>query len=94
LAGVRVEYKASVEGDLRRLDPSAARRILRKIEKALSAEGHTGIALKGDFAGLFRLRVGDYRVIYARTKEGYLVLRITHRSEAYRGKLQSERRLH
>jgi mRNA-degrading endonuclease RelE of RelBE toxin-antitoxin system len=32
----------------------------------------------------FRLRVGDDRVIYARTKAGYLVLRIAHRSEAYR----------
>ncbi len=84
MAGIRVEYKASVEGDLRRLDPSTAQRILRKIRKALSAEGHAGTALKGDFAGLFRLRVGDYRVIYARAKAGDLVLRIAHRSEAYR----------
>ncbi|MBI4447235.1 MAG: type II toxin-antitoxin system RelE/ParE family toxin [Acidobacteria bacterium] len=39
--------------------------------------------MKGDFAGLFRLRVGDYRVIYARTDEGYLVLRIGHRRDVY-----------
>jgi mRNA interferase RelE/StbE len=84
LAGARVEYKASVEGDLRRLDPSTAQRILKKIEKALAADGRAGTALKGEFAGLFRLRVGDYRVIYARTTEGYLVLRIAHRSEIYR----------
>jgi mRNA interferase RelE/StbE len=84
LAGARVEYKASVEGDLRRLDPPTAQRILRRIEKQLSAEGHSGTALKGEFAGLFRLRVGDYRVIYVRTTEGYLVLRIAHRSEVYR----------
>ena len=80
----RVDYKASVESDLRRLDPSTARRILKKIEQALSSEGRAGTALKGDFAGLFRLRVGDYRVIYARTTTGYLVLRIAHRSEIYR----------
>jgi mRNA interferase RelE/StbE len=84
LAGVRVEYKASVEGDLRRLDPSTAQRVLRRIEKQLSAEGHSGTALKAEFAGLFRLRVGDYRVIYARSIQGYLVLRIAHRSEVYR----------
>ena len=84
MAGVRVEYKASVEGDLRRLDASTAQRILRKIGKALSAEGHAGTALKGDFAGLFRLRAGDDRVIYARTKAGYLVLRIARCREAYR----------
>ncbi len=80
----RVEYKASVEGDLRRLDPSTAKRVLKKIEKTLSSEGHEGTALRGEFAGLFRLRVGDYRVIYARTTNGYLVLRIAHRSEVYR----------
>ena len=61
-----------------------ARRILTKIEKALRAEGKSGRALTGEFAGLFRLRVKDYRVIYARTTEGYLVLRIGHREDVYR----------
>jgi mRNA-degrading endonuclease RelE of RelBE toxin-antitoxin system len=28
--------------------------------------------------------VGNYRVIYARTEEGYLVLRIGHRQDVYR----------
>ena len=61
-----------------------ARRILSKIEKALRSEGKSGKPLAGEFAGLFRLRVKDYRVIYARTTEGYLVLRIGHREEIYR----------
>ncbi len=39
----------------------------------------------GEFAGLYRLRVKDYRAIYARTTDGYLVLRIAHRREAYSG---------
>jgi len=80
----RIDYKASVGGDLRRLGRTAAARVLRKIEKALVAEGQRGDALTGEFAGLYLLRVGDYRVIYARTDEGYLVLRIGHRREVYR----------
>jgi mRNA interferase RelE/StbE len=84
LPGVRVEYKASVSGDLDRLDRPVALRVLTKIEKTLGSAGRTGEPLMGDFAGLFRLRVGDYRVIYARTTEGYLILRIGHRSEVYR----------
>jgi len=84
LPGANVEYKASVAGDLDRLDPPAALRILTKIEKALTAEGQAGEALSGEFSGLFQLRVGDYRVIYARTTDGYLVLRIGHRGEVYR----------
>ncbi|MGH9317812.1 MAG: type II toxin-antitoxin system RelE family toxin [Thermoanaerobaculia bacterium] len=80
----KIEYKASVEGDLRKLGASAAQRVLKKIERSLSSEGRTGQPLSGDFSGLYRLRVGDYRVIYARTDEGYLVLRIGHRREVYR----------
>ncbi|HET7453536.1 MAG TPA: type II toxin-antitoxin system RelE/ParE family toxin [Thermoanaerobaculia bacterium] len=80
----RIEYKASVEGDLRRLDRAAADRILRQIEQKLSAPTRGGSPLSGEFAGLFRLRIGDYRVIYAKREGGFLVLRIAHRREVYR----------
>jgi mRNA interferase RelE/StbE len=79
----RIEYKASVARDLRQLDRGEAIRILNKIDKTLSAEGRKGEALSGEFAGLFKLRVGEFRVIYARTDEGYLVLRIGHRRDVY-----------
>jgi mRNA interferase RelE/StbE len=81
---VKVEYKASVAKDLRRLDRSTALRVLGRIEKALVTEGKKGEPLAGEFAGMYRLRVGEYRVVYARTDEGYLVLRIGHRREVYR----------
>ena len=84
MPGAKVEYKASVAGDLDRLDRPVALRILNKIEKAPAAEGRAGEPLAGELAGLYRLRVGDDRVIYARTSEGYLVLRIGHRSDVYR----------
>ena len=79
-----IEYKASVQKDLRRLDSQQALRVLAAIERALKTEGRGGEALSGAFAGLFKLRVGDYRIIYARTDNGYLILRIAHRREAYR----------
>ncbi len=80
----RVEYKASVEKDLRKLSPAAAVRLLQRIERALVSEGRTGELLSGEFAGLYRMHVGDYRIIYIRTDEGYLVLRIGHRREVCR----------
>jgi mRNA interferase RelE/StbE len=79
----RIEYKASVTGDLQEIEPSMARRIVNKIERALRSEGKSGKPLAGEFAGLYRLRIKDYRVIYARTTDGYLVLRIGHRHEIY-----------
>ena len=81
---VRVEYKASVERDLRKLGQATALRVTRKIEKTLARESEQGEALSGEFAGLYRLRVGDYRAIYARTDEGYLVLRIGHGRDVYK----------
>ena len=78
-----IEYKASVERDLRRIDRKQRGRILDKLEEILGEDPGAGVALKGEYKGLFKLRVGDYRVIYARTRKGVLVLRISHRGDAY-----------
>jgi len=80
----KVFYKASVESDLRRLDKPIARKILTQIESKLGQDPSIGISLTGDFAGLFKYRVGDYRVIYAKTRESILILRISHRKDVYR----------
>jgi mRNA-degrading endonuclease RelE of RelBE toxin-antitoxin system len=80
----RIEYKASVAKDLKQLDRKDRVRVLEKIERALAAGGPAGEPLSGEFAGLYRLRAGDFRVIFARTAGGYLVLRIGHRREVYR----------
>jgi mRNA interferase RelE/StbE len=77
-------YKRSAAGDLKKLDRSEARRIVDKLEKELKRNPDAGEPLKGKFAGLLRLRIGDYRVIYTRTKDGVLVLLVAHRKDAYR----------
>ena len=79
-----IVYKASVAKDLSHLDRAAALKIVGRIAKALAPEGNPGTPLKGEFQGLFRLCVGDYPVIYALTRAGYLVLRIGQRREVYR----------
>ncbi|MFZ3063475.1 MAG: type II toxin-antitoxin system RelE/ParE family toxin [Actinomycetota bacterium] len=80
----KIAYKASVQQDLRKLDKGEASRILNKLEKDLGKDPNIGQPLKGPFQGLFRYRVGDYRVIYTKTREGVLVLRIGHRRDVYR----------
>ncbi len=79
-----ISYKSSVQKDLRRLGPSNALRVVNKIEKSLLAADHPGEPLTGEFAGLQKLRVGDYRVIFTPTREGFLILRVAHRREVYR----------
>lgn len=81
---MRIEYKLSVRRDVRKIDKPAAKRIRDILESKLQQNFSVGEPLRGDLAGLFKLRVGDYRVVYAKTKEGILVLRIRHRKDVYR----------
>lgn len=81
---MKIAYKGSVDSDLKRLDKQSALRIIGQLEQKLTASPRAGTVLKGEFAGLYRLRVGDYRVIYALSKDGILVLRIGHRKNVYR----------
>lgn len=80
----KIKYKQSIERDLGRLDKKEARRILDKIEKDLSERAESYPVLKGEFAGLRKMRVGDYRVIFTVVDEDILILRIGHRREIYK----------
>jgi mRNA interferase RelE/StbE len=77
-------YKKSVQRDLKRLSKAEVHRILNQVEKELSKEADTYPVLKGQFAGLRKYRVGDYRVIYALLGDDVIVLRISHRKDVYR----------
>jgi mRNA-degrading endonuclease RelE of RelBE toxin-antitoxin system len=83
LAG-RILYKSSVRHDLKQIDPKKVKRVLRETRTVLGGNSGSGEALHGEFEGLYKLRVGEYRVIYALIEEGVLVLRIRRRSKAYR----------
>ena len=78
-----IAYKKSVGKDLAGLGKAEARRILDKIEKELPARADSYPVLKGRFSGLRKLRVGDYRVIFAILGDQVLVLRVGHRGEVY-----------
>jgi mRNA interferase RelE/StbE len=80
----RIEYKSSVAHDLKNLDKEVAKRVIKELEEALSSNPDCGEALTGQFKGLFKLRIGDYRVVYSKKQDGVLVLRIRNRSKVYR----------
>jgi mRNA interferase RelE/StbE len=82
-----IVYKRSVQRDLKKLPKAEAGRILNEIEQELSKNADTYPVLKGQFTGLRRYRIGDYRVIYALLGDDCLVLRIGHRKEVYKKEL-------
>lgn len=59
---------------------------LREVERKLRAKPDYGRPLQGPLAGLFRLRVGDYRVVYKLAGEQIQILAIGPRrdEEVYR----------
>jgi mRNA interferase RelE/StbE len=78
-----ITYKKSVIKDLKKINKSDLKKIVSIIEKELSLKPESYSALKGEFAGLRKLRVGNYRVIYAIIDKEVLILRVGHRKEVY-----------
>jgi mRNA interferase RelE/StbE len=73
--------------DLARIDRPDARRIVQRISWLASNLGTVRPeALSGDLAGFYKLRVGDFRVIYEMldAEQTVLVHAIGHRREIYR----------
>ena len=81
---MKVQVSEVARADIRRIGQVEVIRILRSIaEFAQTGRGDVK-ALIGAHAGKFRLRVGDYRVIFRRDpQQMMLILRVRHRSEAY-----------
>jgi len=79
----RILYKSSVSRDLKKISPKDVEWILRQVRTTLGERPKDGESLYGEFEGLLRLRVGNYRVIYALSGQDVIVLRIRHRSKAY-----------
>ena len=79
----KILYKSSVSRDIKKIAPSDVERVLKRIRTVLGENPQSGERLHGDFEGLLKLRIGEYRVVYALSGNDVVVLRIRHRSKAY-----------
>ncbi len=84
-----IEFEKAAEKELGKLDTGARKSILRYLrDRVLAADNprQLGKALKGELGGLWRYRVGDYRIVcqIEDAKLIVLVLRVAHRRETYR----------
>lgn len=65
-----------------KLEPNISRRIFKKVEELTENPFSKDIKkLKGN--GDFRLRVGDYRVIFSIEQETIQILKVGHRKNIY-----------
>ena len=87
MASYNVVLKPSVEKDLRSLPKSAAGRVWKRLE-ALADDPRPRQTVKLTGAErLYRIRVGDYRIVYSVDDESRLVIvhHVRHRGVVYRG---------
>jgi mRNA interferase RelE/StbE len=70
--------------DMRRLDPQVRRMLSLALERFAATEHGDVKRLQGE-PGVYRLRVGDWRVRFELEPPGAVtVLRVQHRSQSYR----------
>jgi mRNA interferase RelE/StbE len=85
----KIQFDPRALKELEKLDGSAQQRILKFLNQQISPAKDPrakGKALAGEFAGLWRYRVGEYRLICdIRDKLLIiLILRVAHRKDIYR----------
>ncbi len=79
-----IRYHPKVKDDIKKLDEKTKRRIKEAIEKKLSVAPEIyGERLKGTLKDAWKLRVGNYRVVFIVRENTVYVLGIWHRREAY-----------
>jgi mRNA interferase RelE/StbE len=80
-----VEFLPSAARALSRLDRSVQRRIVRRVD-GLAADPRVGATKLRGSDDVWRVRVGDYRILYSieDARLVILVIRIGHRRDVYR----------
>lgn len=83
----KIEYTQTAKSQLKKLDRQIAKRILDYMDDlSLLTEPHQrGKALTGQLGGLWRYRMGDYRVICEIKNQllSILVIQLGHRKDIY-----------
>ena len=76
-----VRYSEPALRDIKKIPRDAAARILDRVEAYAAGMPSDIKKLAGN--DKYRMRVGDYRLIFSRDGDSVLILRIVHRKDAY-----------
>jgi len=81
----KVEWTKNAIEDLEKLDTPIVKRILNKISWfSQNFENITPEPLSGDLVGTFKIKIGDWRIIYTFESGVIVIQAIGHRKEVYR----------
>ncbi len=82
----KIIFDKKVIKDLKKIDTTWQKKILQTIETTLTKDPYSGKKLVGNLSDYFRIRVGDYRIIYEVYDDVITVevIKIKHRKDIYR----------
>lgn len=78
-----IQFKPKAVRDIERLPSRNQARVLARIEE-MSDDLKGDVKRLTNFTPEYRLRVGDFRVLFEIERETIVIYRIRHRREAYR----------
>ena len=82
---MKVLWTEAAIKDLDKIDKPAVRRILKRIAwLASNFEKVTAEPLAGEFKGMFKLRLGNWRIVYSIEGKTIVIQFVGHRGEIYR----------
>ena len=82
----KIIFDKKVIKDLKKIDKTWQQKIIQTIETTLTTQPYSGKKLVGNLSDYFRLRVGDYRIIYEIIDDVVTVevIKIKHRKDIYK----------
>lgn len=78
----QIEFKPRALKDLMAIDKGEARRIIKRI-KGMEDDLAGDVKRLTNFTPEYRLRVGNYRVLFEVEGDRVVIYRVTHRKDAY-----------
>ena len=80
----KLVYTRRASKDIQKLEKNVKKRIGKALERYSEKPLKYASALSNSELGMYRFRIGDYRVIFDIDKENIVVLRVGHRKDIYR----------
>lgn len=86
MAFYNICFKNSVEKDFKKLPHSVLHRVTKRVELLATDPFPRGVSKLSGSEHLYRIRVGDYRIIYSINDRKKLIIvhYVRHRRDAYR----------
>jgi mRNA interferase RelE/StbE len=79
----RIDWKEKAVKELDKLDASISRRIFKSVDELKDKFSEKDIKKLKGYSNLYRLRVGDFRVIFELERDLIIILKIGHRESIY-----------